>query len=41
MFMPNEVFKNDSNDFIRNTKETNDVTLATDDEAHNKSVINQ
>jgi hypothetical protein len=39
--MPNEVFKNDSNDFISNTKETTDVTLATDDEANNKSLINQ
>jgi hypothetical protein len=40
MFMPNEVFKNNSNDFIRNIKETVDVTLATDDdrqlEANNK-----
>ena len=44
-FMPNEVFKNDSNDFISNIKETVDVTLATDDdrqlEAHNKSFTNQ
>ena len=43
--MPNEVFKNDSNDFISNIKETVDVTLATDDdrqlEAHNKSFANQ
>jgi hypothetical protein len=38
--MPNEVFKNNSNDFIRNIKGTVDVTLATDDdrqlEANNK-----
>ena len=37
--MPNEVLKNDSNDFKSNIKETVDVTLATDDdrqlEAHN------
>ena len=43
--MPNEVFKNDSNDFICNIKETFDVTLATNDdkqlEAHNKSYTNQ
>ena len=43
--MPNEVFKNNSNDFIRNIKETVDVTLATDDdrqlEAHDKSFTNQ
>ena len=39
--MPNEVFKNDSNNFISNIKETVDVTLATDDEAHNKSFTNQ
>jgi hypothetical protein len=40
--MPNEVFKNDSNDFISNIKEIVDVSLATDDdrqlEAHDKSV---
>jgi hypothetical protein len=45
MFMPNEVFKNDSNDFISNIKETVDVTLATDYdrqlEAHNYSFTNQ
>ena len=41
--MPNEVFKNNSNDFISNVKETIDVTLATDDdkqlEAHNKDFM--
>jgi YbbR domain-containing protein len=41
MFMPKEVFKNNSNNFISNIKETVDVTLATDDdrqlEAHIKS----
>jgi hypothetical protein len=31
-FMPNQVFKNDSNKFISNIKETVDVTLATDDD---------
>ena len=43
--MPNEVFKNDSNDFISNIKETVDVTLATDDnkqlEAHNKDFMDK
>ena len=43
--MRNEVFKNESNDFISNIKETVDVTLATDDdkqlEAYNKSFTNQ
>ena len=43
--MPNEVFKNDSNNFISNKKETVDVTLAIDDdrqlEAHNKLFTNQ
>ena len=44
----NELFKNDSNDFISNIKETIDVTLATDDdrvdrhlEVHDKSFTNQ
>ena len=44
MVMPNEVFKNPSNDFISNIKESVDVTFATDDdkqlEAHNKTVTN-
>jgi YbbR domain-containing protein len=43
--MPNEVLKNDSNNFISNIKETVDVSLATDDErqleADNKSFTNQ
>ena len=43
--MPNEVFRNDSNEFISNIKETVDATLATDDdrqiEAHNKLFTNQ
>jgi hypothetical protein len=43
--MPNEVFKNDSNNFISNKKETVDVTLEIDDdrqlEAHNKLFTNQ
>jgi hypothetical protein len=30
--MPKEVFENDSKDFINNTKDTADVTLATDDD---------
>jgi YbbR domain-containing protein len=30
--MPNEVFKNNANDFISNIKETVDVTLATDND---------
>ena len=37
--MPKEVFENDPKDFISNTKDTVDVTLATDDDkqlkAHN------
>jgi hypothetical protein len=37
-------FKNDSNDFISNIKETVDVTLATDDdrqlEAHKSQITN-
>ena len=37
--MPKEVFENDSKDFISNTKDNVDVTLATDDDkqlkAHN------
>ena len=41
IFILDEVFKNDSNNFISNIKETVDVTLATDDEAHNKSFTNQ
>jgi hypothetical protein len=45
ILMSNEVFKDDSNDFISNIKETVYVTLATDNdrqlEAHNKSFINQ
>ena len=44
MVMPNEVFKNPSNDFTSNIKESVDVTFATDDdkqlEAHNKTVTN-
>ena len=44
MVMPNEVFKNPSNNFISNIKEYVDVTFATDDakqlEAHNKTVTN-
>ena len=40
MVMPNEVFKNDPNDFISYIKESVDVTFASDDhkqiEAHNK-----
>ena len=43
--MLNEVFRNDSNDFISNIKETVDVTLATHYdrqlEAHDKSFTNQ
>ena len=43
--MPNEVFKNDTNDFISNIKKTVDVTLAIDDdrqlEAHNRLFTNQ
>ena len=43
--MPNEVFKNDPNDFISNIKKNVDVTLAIDDdrqlEAHNRLFTNQ
>ena len=43
--MPNEVFKNDSNEVISNIKESVDVTFETDDdkqlEVHNKSLTNQ
>ena len=43
--MPNNVFKTNSNNFIRNIKEFVDVSFATDDdnqlEAHNKSFTNQ
>jgi hypothetical protein len=39
--MPNEVLKNNSNDFNSNIKEIVDVTLATDDETNmNKQVAN-
>ena len=45
LVMPNEVCKDDSNNFISNIKESVDVTLATDDykqlEGHNKSFTNQ
>ena len=44
MVMPNEVFKNQSNNFISNIKESVDITFATDDdkqlEAHNKTMTN-
>ena len=43
--MPKEVFENDSKDFISNTKDTFDVTLATYGDkqlkTHNKSDTNQ
>ena len=43
--MPSEVFKNQSNNFISNIKESDDVTFETDDdkqlEAYNKSVTNE
>ena len=43
--MPKEVFVNESKDFISDIKDTDAVTLATDDDkqlkAHNKSFTNQ
>ena len=43
--IPNEVFENDSNECISNTKKSVNVTFASDDdnqlEAHNKALINQ
>ena len=44
MVMPNEVFKNQFNNFISDIKESVDITFATDDdkqlEAHNKTMTN-
>ena len=35
--MPKEVFENDSKDLISNTKDTVDITLATDDDKQLKA----